>query len=1442
MADLGYNGFPVFLNYFSGIPDPNLVADPSLSVHFKALQKKDPTTKEKALIEILKIDAADDAIITSWIQLYPKLAIDNSKNVRVLSHQVMGRILQVVGGKSLARYLKSCIPVWLMGTYENDKAVSTTSYKELLASFSNDKDKIDTKLWLLFEEPILQYCESVILIETAKTLSDDRYTTPDDSTLKYERVLGSAILMLNKVILLNQVSDREKVEHILKSDKIWNSLSSYATNAYLFKTILILIRSVFSGFLSNSKLTKDIHKTVSKTFFKDVKLKPSKTVNPILYSSFILQFWSTLHVLTKFEDKKCKKNFWQLGGSKSFNRLIDYLKLGSCSLDPIYYIILSNFFESLFEVLDQDSSNEDNEFLDFSSNDDADSIILKILCKQFTSLPLVAYRIKCLECILRVWSLFAKKLDSTEANKILIKIFNNVLEGKVNSEVLRVLLDSLKMASEHPEIVAFYSQSVCKAIANNDTSKQDLVINYVHALSLLDTPDLQNLLNLIENGVEDNEDLVEPSILFNVMIFILSQKIKLDINKFIEMAPLYIEQEFVDLPLKFLKKLVDSDYVYEDMGELVDDYFVKIQAVDSDQLLKLFGIQNLPISQGSEVEKYLLELSASKISDPKHSKILMEYLHIPGVSQNILSNSKDDATYLLLIEKSSGVTVSEEILQVCWRNIDNLSVQKYIHSVDPDRCAQSMRDFILSSESGAQFDKLLPFFNDSFLKLIQVYIEECIELLDVDSLFISNSLQFNIALVRNDSKPIINQSMLKLGSFISSVENVKSSKFAILCGILSEYILDFNFLNNLSEVDENLIQLRSNLLSKFLSDVKLDLGVAFEGASGSGTFSELISYVNSEKITMFSYYCARLLKHLFDNSISYDVTANLTKQSPLLVAAFLRSDMMEHFNKSQQNYDRLKNYAFAEILGVRTADQIMKSGLKWLTLSLNFIDEVSSIPPQRLTMVLNQLEKWLESEVAYDPEFLHIRVLLTIFFASIINQEIANKERVLEVANNLLIENLDTIVSTPESVSLRYFTFKLMNAIIKEEGGLGAGYSELLEILINKDIQLYDESMNNQAVVSCYGALQRVIQVQKPSFKMITVNLESFYSLVTQSHMASLQRIGVFLLHDYILHEQQEFVVEYQLQKSSLSEERSPIEARLPAQLLECITNYDTITYGKYLWSWLLILDHFKDITYSIRNSYILQVEKELQKLLDFIVYHVDLTNPGALYLEDYDILHDDLELDPSVLLFHLFYLCLKYLGSLTQSWLNGIRDRQLKSKIENFTVKNISPILIDEIFEDVNKSKDRVSSDLMLLKINLVTNEIKSTYVIDEQTMEMIIKIPKSYPLSNVTVDGPLRLGVNENQWKAWLLASQRIISLTNGSVLEAIETFNKNVSYHFSGFEECAICYSILHQDHSLPSKTCTTCLNKFHAACLYKWFKSSGGSTCPLCRTAFNFRNRS
>ena len=75
------------------------------------------------------------------------------------------------------------------------------------------------------------------------------------------------------------------------------------------------------------------------------------------------------------------------------------------------------------------------------------------------------------------------------------------------------------------------------------------------------------------------------------------------------------------------------------------------------------------------------------------------------------------------------------------------------------------------------------------------------------------------------------------------------------------------------------------------------------------------------------------------------------------------------------------------------------------------------------------------------------------------------------------------------------------------------------------------------------------------------------------------------------------------------------------------------------------------------------------------------------------------------------------------------------------------------------------------------------------------------------------------------------------NGSIVDALTSWKKNLDKRFEGVEECYICYFILHgSTYQLPKVPCPTCKKKFHSNCLYKWFSTSQNSSCPLCRTLF------
>nr|CAH8872018.1 unnamed protein product [Trichobilharzia regenti] len=152
---------------------------------------------------------------------------------------------------------------------------------------------------------------------------------------------------------------------------------------------------------------------------------------------------------------------------------------------------------------------------------------------------------------------------------------------------------------------------------------------------------------------------------------------------------------------------------------------------------------------------------------------------------------------------------------------------------------------------------------------------------------------------------------------------------------------------------------------------------------------------------------------------------------------------------------------------------------------------------------------------------------------------------------------------------------------------------------------------------------------------------------------------------------------------------------------------------------------------------------------------------------------------------------------------------------------------------------KSTAEAGSVRIKGRPLSREIIAMYhVDDEHSMEMIVQLPDNYPLSPVTVNKGRSVGVGSQQWQAWLLQLSVFINNHNGSILDGIDLWQRNVRKKFDGVEECAICFSVIHHSNfSVPKMNCPTCRKLFHYACMRKWFTTSKNRACPLCRQLFN-----
>jgi hypothetical protein len=99
------------------------------------------------------------------------------------------------------------------------------------------------------------------------------------------------------------------------------------------------------------------------------------------------------------------------------------------------------------------------------------------------------------------------------------------------------------------------------------------------------------------------------------------------------------------------------------------------------------------------------------------------------------------------------------------------------------------------------------------------------------------------------------------------------------------------------------------------------------------------------------------------------------------------------------------------------------------------------------------------------------------------------------------------------------------------------------------------------------------------------------------------------------------------------------------------------------------------------------------------------------------------------------------------------------------------------------------------------------------------------------------LQVGIKDGRLRKWLLSIAVFLRNQNQGVLDGISMWKANLEQEFAGVEACLICYSVISAANGqLPRISCKQCNVKFHTACLYKWFRSSGKSTCPHCSALF------
>ncbi|OKL63677.1 hypothetical protein UA08_00924 [Talaromyces atroroseus] len=363
-------------------------------------------------------------------------------------------------------------------------------------------------------------------------------------------------------------------------------------------------------------------------------------------------------------------------------------------------------------------------------------------------------------------------------------------------------------------------------------------------------------------------------------------------------------------------------------------------------------------------------------------------------------------------------------------------------------------------------------------------------------------------------------------------------------------------------------------------------------------------------------------------------------------------------------------------------------------------------------------------------------------------------------------------------------------------------------------------------------------------------NKNDMFSLLA-AECKNIQQTAFEILHRHIPQAQEQVSFDVALSKTTVNLPDELLSLLLEAPQAKLITpTSDTTAWIRirgYLLSWKLVFDHFLNSSLPVQENYAENIKENqnLPPLLEFTFdflqkSHGKLIDASKFDIRSWEPTDEPGERDTQWLLIHLYFLALRHLSTFTKNWWIDSQKR-IKGPVETWTEKYISPYIIEDALNSVSawiETQEEDEERPLSVKVSHRAAELIASIPVDEDSppVAMAISLPPAYPLQPAIVTGKSRVLVDERKWRSWMLIVQGVIMFSNGNLVDGLLSFRRNVQGALKGQSECAICYSVISTDMQTPNKRCATCKNAFHSVCLFRWFKSSNQSTCPLCRNNF------
>lgn len=1493
----------------------------------------------------------------AWTQLYPKLATDVEVSIRGQAHAIQQVFFSRLK-KSATKYLKHIIAPWLAGMFDSDRAVAAAALASIQAVFPDSSRQ--EQLWKFFMTQILTFAKDVVHNEDPSTLSDLRFTSQDEAYAKYNRVLSSALKLVDRALRLEKdyvIENPLLLTELLEGSKLWEACTSADAQVARAALQLITLISRDHGSLM------DFHRKEVTKFIFGKNLKHCHEAVRLEMTQALVQF-STMQFPDIWNSSKClDKGYLQL-----------YLKGGSGRSGKLYWALLG----PLIKALPEQYSPLKVVASDISAQSLSNSLTVVNAIFSGVQVEMTSYhQVPRLSTMLAAWDAYLSMLAACSSTIVeLSDFFTSIYEAIVkcsNRRVRQMCHDAefvtslaINMAPLVEKVVHSEkaSESLNKQLSDlrncsDSASKRTYFKLLKEVVSLIEGISLEWLCDVFEHHLQrllatetvlPIEDLVLVNQLLEILpaghipMELIAGMMKRSIVSF--GGDTHLTRAILDITITVAHC---SGLDHKSITDLLSEFYREAFGFASNEnfaILLETASHVKPFVSPSSAVSNRLQNSTALFQDPNQTQCLAAGIcaHDVFVFDEVCVNLFIDLCKRILDDSGDYDHLQQAFLYVCehdriyfekvcfatqegkqlilraWQRGRDESMPYYqllsamkslgiasFHrngTIEPNKLQTSIFHDLKSKIDFGEIGEL-----DLLVDQVQRLIDE--ETADDDRFgvfrdFLCKFIPWDDVILSICRHPVScnlalddclgHGAVFLLESEVDSEAWRFSGQQIISYGLFSLAL----YANNISLAPQMSATEKGQLL-KNLSIVS-DFACAYNQGNTNCDFQDSVmtwetaSALTRDTVNLINDDTAAATLHWIlssdllsvcltqctRTSLYYGLTVSrvINLQSSRQKCEELANIHKNHLRKGglgcvafysrafavgleEPSYTWLVNHHSSEIAGYRPTSADGDRKILQNLVNLNILLQIpgskanTTIPPNRLAMMIKSLQNWCStSQIAYTANFMGPLVECLRFFSLILQSDGESKVSHTDMWSSMfdVFEQAQSVTSEihraqGNAAPLVFFMLGFFNdccKFIRDDSEWDLKKKtisvNLLDIFIEADkyvcpsttstfgkmlitsSKLLDVDFSEKILVELYGALD-VCKTKWVKYAVFNVCLKLIDEQMKEN-----------VLNFHLAWNTEQGSRHHSLPPELLGIVRaSPLADEKEFQSNECSESV------RFLLAWRLILCHFHGVSRDLRVIYSNQLrDNEAVDLALEFIGTLDLTTgfQDMCNGDDDDVARIDREGA------HVLYGILQYIGSSARSWYSNVKRKALAQMIGKVAQTNLSPKLIAEELSKIENLESHSNGNRGTEGFSVRTfrpqHEVRAYYTKDGQTMELVIRFPPAFPLKDLEIDGVRRIGVKEKQWRAWILASQAIACSSGGDACDAIELLKRNISLHFEGTEECAICYSILHEDHTLPNKTCGTCHKKFHTDCLYKWFKTAGNQSCPLCRTTLSFRS--